>query len=278
MVSSVCQTLVLLLLITLALAQVRIPITRKIHAPHPALNRRLSTHDLVSAFLANNETRASYVISVKVGTPPQGVDLTIDTGSSDTWLVANTAASCTGVGIPDHNGSAPVLCETPSDSFVLGNATIKSLQMGLANDTNIQTGILGIGYSISEVSDTMYPNILDELVSQNLISTRAYSLYLDSQESATGSLLFGAVDTTKFVGEICPGLSGMARFSGSSLSVELAGVDITDREGNAANLTTSPQAVLLDSGTTLTILPAEVTDVMFQYFSAYDDTNSTGNV
>lgn len=170
-----------------------------------------------------------------------------------------------------------------ADTFVLGNATIKSLQMGLANDTNIQLGILGLGYSINEASDTMYPNIIDELVSQNLISTRAYSLYLDSQDSATGSLLFGAVDTTKFVGELVsldivpqPIWNGSVLYS--SMSVELAAVGITDRQGNSANVTTSPQVVLLDSGTTLTILPTEVTDVIFKKFNAYDDTNSTGNV
>ncbi|KAF7896975.1 uncharacterized protein EAF01_009378 [Botrytis porri] len=316
MVSSISQTLAFLLLITHALAQVRIPITRKVHAPHPALNRRLSNRDPVSASLINDLTHANYVISVKVRTLPQDVDLTIDTGSSDTWLVANTAASCTGVGLPEKNGSAPVLCETPynpntsstvelnittdkfnieyvngdkakgpyiADTLVLGNATIKSLQMGLANDTNIQLGLLGLGYSISEASDTIYPNIIDELVSQHLISTRAYSLYLDSQDSATGSLLFGAVDTTKFVGELVsldivpqPIWNGSVLYS--SFSVDLAAVGMTDQEGNSANLRTSPQVVLLDSGTTLTILPAEVTDAIFKRFNAYDDTNSTGNV
>ncbi|KAF7934941.1 uncharacterized protein EAE98_002986 [Botrytis deweyae] len=316
MATLIYHAVIFVLLITFTLAQVRIPITRKIHAPHPALNRRLSTRDSVSASLVNELTQASYVISVKVGTPPQDVDLTIDTGSSDTWLVANTAASCTGVGLSGKNGSALVLCETPynpnasstvelnittdkfnieyvngdktkgpyiADTLVLGNATIKSFQMGLANDTNIQTGVLGLGYPINEAADTMYPNIIDELVSQNLIGTRAYSLYLDSQDSATGSLLFGAVDTTKFVGELVgidivpqPIWNGSVLYS--SLSVELAAVGITDQEGNSVNLTTSRQVVLLDSGNTLTILPTEVTDVMFKKFNAYDDTNSTGNI
>ena len=107
------HTLIFLLLISLTLAQVRIPITRQSHAPDPALNRRFFTRDSVSTSLANDATQASYVISVKVGTPPQDVDLTIDTGSTDTWVILNTATSCTGVGIPDNNGSAPVLCRTP---------------------------------------------------------------------------------------------------------------------------------------------------------------------
>ncbi|ATZ50710.1 Bcap11 [Botrytis cinerea B05.10] len=310
------HTLIFLLLISLTLAQVRIPITRQSHAPDPALNRRFFTRDSVSTSLANDATQASYVISVKVGIPPQDVDLTIDTGSTDTWVILNTATSCTGVGIPDNNGSAPVLCRTPynssasstvelnittdefniayvdggiaqgpyiADTFVLGNVTIESLQIGLASDTNIQMGILGLGYSIGEASNTVFPNVIDKLVSQNLIGSRAYSLYLDSQDSATGSLLFGAVDTTKFVGELVsidivpqPLWNGSILYS--TLSVELAAVGITDQEGNAANLTTSPQVVLLDSGTSITILPAEVTNAMFKELNAYDDTNSTGNV
>ncbi|TEY34127.1 hypothetical protein BOTCAL_0644g00040 [Botryotinia calthae] len=316
MATLIYHAVIFLLLITLTLAQLRIPITRKSHAPDPALNRRLSTRDSVSASLANDATQASYVISVQVGTPPQDIDLTIDTGSADTWVVLNTAASCTGVGIPDNNGSAPVLCKNPynlnssstvelnittdkfniayvdggiargpyiADTFVLGNVTIESLQIGLANDTNIQMGILGLGYSVGEASNTVYPNIIDELVSQNLIGARVYSLYLDSQDSATGSLLFGAVDTTKFVGELVsidivpqPLWNGSILYS--ALSVELAAVGITDQEGNTANLTTSPQVVLLDSGTSLTILPAEVTNAISKKLDAYDDTNFTGNV
>lgn len=117
MATLIYHAVIFLLLITFTLAQVRIPIIRKLHAPHSALNRGLSTRDSVSASLVNDLTQASYVISVKVGTPPQDIDLTIDTGSSDTWIVANTAASCTGVGLPEKNGSAPALCKTPCKYF-----------------------------------------------------------------------------------------------------------------------------------------------------------------
>lgn len=101
--------LLLLFTLTLTLAQVRIPITRKT-LPHPALNRRLSSRSSVSASLVNNITQSSYVISVKVGTPPQDIDLIIDTGSSDTWLIANTV-ECTLEENFDETDPAP--CNTP---------------------------------------------------------------------------------------------------------------------------------------------------------------------
>ncbi|KAJ8058856.1 hypothetical protein OCU04_011839 [Sclerotinia nivalis] len=235
MASSTHHTIIFLLLLALTLAQVRIPITRKTHLPQPALNRRISTRASVLGSLANDLKQASYVISVKVGTPPQDIDLIVDTGSSDTWLIANTANSCTGSGLEGLNKTETLPCITPynpnisssikpnittdtfvieyldgsksqgsyiADTFTLGNATVKSLQMGLASTTDIRTGTLGLGYSVNVAANTIYPNIMDELVSQKLISTRAYSLYLDSADSATGSILFGAVDTSKFVGEL----------------------------------------------------------------------------
>ncbi|APA08785.1 hypothetical protein SS1G_02570 [Sclerotinia sclerotiorum 1980 UF-70] len=283
MACSIYHTIILLLLLTLTLAQVRIPITRKTHLPQPALNRRLSNRASISGSLANDLTQASYVISVKVGTPPQDIDLIVDTGSSDTWLVANTANSCTGFGLEHLNKTEILPCITPynphasssmngnittdtfvieymdgrkskgsyiADTLTLGNATVQSLQMGLASTTDVRTGTLGLGYSVNVASNTIYPNVIDELVSQKLISTRAYSLYLDSADSSTGSILFGAVDTSKFV----------------------------DQEGKTTNFTSSPQAVLLDSGTSIITLPPELTSVIFKYFNAYDGTNSTGNV
>jgi hypothetical protein len=91
-----------------------------------------------------------------------------------------------------------------TDDFTIGGATIKSLQMGLANDTTGSIGVIGIGYGLDEASVTSitsvpYPNLIDEMVSQGLIETKAYSLYLDNLEEATGSIIFGGVDTDKFM-------------------------------------------------------------------------------
>lgn len=52
---------------------------------------------------------------------------------------------------------------------------IDGLQFGLVKETNIETGILGLGYSSGE-SDQ--PSLLDKLKSAGHIAARAYSLYL----------------------------------------------------------------------------------------------------
>ncbi|KAF7956072.1 hypothetical protein EAE96_004993 [Botrytis aclada] len=312
MVSSVCQTLALFLLITLALAQVRIPVTRKFVPSHPALNRRLSSRDSVSARLINNITQSSYMISVKVGTPPQDIDLVLDTGSSDTWMIASSAPTCTGIGLDDSDETD---CNTPynsdtsssiemnvttyefniryldqtsangsyiTDNVLFGDDVVKSLQMGLAYNTDIQSGILGIGYSANVGTDKYYPGIMDQMLSQNLISTKAYSLYLDSYTSPTGSILFGAIDTSKFTGDLVkldtvPGRNSDGSLNYQSLDIELAGVGVTD-QGNTTNLRNSRETLTMDSGSSLSSLPPALASAVYTYFDAYDDTNSSGIV
>jgi hypothetical protein len=92
-----------------------------------------------------------------------------------------------------------------TDNFGIGGATIQNQIMGLAKKTTTGSGLIGIGYSINEAivqsgnSKTPYPSIMDTLVAQNLISTKTYSLYLNSYSSNSGSIIFGGADTGKFM-------------------------------------------------------------------------------
>ena len=56
------------------------------------LSRRSST---ITETLVNNVTGGFYMAAVSVGTPAQQIDLAIDTGSSDVWLLDVTADLCT---------------------------------------------------------------------------------------------------------------------------------------------------------------------------------------
>jgi hypothetical protein len=71
-----------------------------------------------------------------------------------------------------------------ADNFVLGGSTIQNLTMAVAtNAAHIPTGIMGIGFdtdeSIVNSGGNPYPNIIDVMVQQKIINTRAYSLWLD---------------------------------------------------------------------------------------------------
>jgi len=54
------------------------------------------------------------------------------------------------------------------------------MQMGLALDTSLEKGILGIAFDTMEAGATVsYPNLVDTMVNQSIIATQAYSLWLD---------------------------------------------------------------------------------------------------
>lgn len=58
----------------------------------PALARR--SEQTVEEVITNEKQRGGYFSTCTVGTPPQDVILLLDTGSSDTWIPASSAAIC----------------------------------------------------------------------------------------------------------------------------------------------------------------------------------------
>lgn len=71
-----------------------------------------------------------------------------------------------------------------SDVFSVNGATVKNMTMAVATQAQVvPTGIMGIGFDLDESiaarNGTTYPNFVDLLVTQGLINTRAYSLWLN---------------------------------------------------------------------------------------------------
>lgn len=162
-----------------------------------------------------------------------------------------------------------------TDDFTIGDQTVKSLQMGLATQTSIGTGILGIGFELNEAAETLYSNLVSELVNQSIISTLAYSLYLNDLYSSTGNILFGGVDTEKFIGEleIVPVLPDAISGNYSSFTVGLTAVSFADSNGTTYNASLSSfdgsVKSILDSGTTLSYLPDALATDIFDAVGAY---------
>ena len=70
-----------------------------------------------------------------------------------------------------------------ADDFAIGDLVVQNLTMAVATMARyVNTGVMGIGLDTNESlppGKKAYPNIVDEMVTQGLINTRTYSLWLD---------------------------------------------------------------------------------------------------
>ena len=160
-----------------------------------------------------------------------------------------------------------------ADHFEIGETVIETLQMGLANQTASGTGVLGIGFTANEAAETLYPNLVDQMVAQGFIPTKAYSLYLNDYQSSTGSILFGGVDTEKFIGglTVIPIVPDAQTQNFTSFTVNMTAVSYAFSNGTTGNarLQGGGLDAILDSGTTLSYLPDDVATPLFDALGAF---------
>jgi hypothetical protein len=167
-----------------------------------------------------------------------------------------------------------------SDNFEIGGSLVSALQMGLALHSTVGVGIMGIGYQTDESvsAKNRYPNLVDQLVLQKFINLRAYSLYLDDKETSTGSVLFGGIDTEKFIGtlKVLPIQKNPRTNTINAFIVLMTSLSITENSG-IATWTSSDISVpvVLDSGTTLAYLPADLVQAIISQLGAVDDTKNS---
>jgi hypothetical protein len=284
----------LLALASGALSQnvVQFNVTKGLPGLHVGTGPSLARRGTYAEQLVNSVAGGGYFAQVKVGNPPQTITMLLDTGSSDAWVLGHEADLCTDRDLQGLYGMSCTDTYDPSksstskmiksngfkivyldggtasgdyitDDFSIGGATIESLQMAHVTRAVRGTGILGLGFSASEKASTKYPNIIDEMANQGLIGCKAYSLYLNDRRTDSGTILFGGIDTDKFIGplEVLP----LHRPNGanySSFEVNFTSVSVTYTNGTKFAVQTStlnhPAPAVLDSGTTLSYLPDEM--------------------
>lgn len=236
--------------------------------------------------------------SVLIGTPPQPVTLLIDTGSTDIVVNVYTSkfcqtATCYLNGLFDPTSSttkAPVnhrfdiayedgsraSGEFITDIFRIGQQRVDNVQIGLALESNRDSGILGIGYALNEANvmhdgkqmqDT-YPTLFERLLSSKLIKIMASSIWWDNPNS--GSLLFGGVDTAKFSGNLIavPIVKENGRYQ--HLKVELSDVrlpGISRSDDPSDIIKRVPITVFFDTGAVATYFPSWLA---YEFWDAVD--------
>lgn len=166
-----------------------------------------------------------------------------------------------------------------TDDYTVGGKTIKDFEMGIARQAkSVSTGIMGIGFDLNEagVSEGAdpYPNYIDRLKADGLISAKSYSIYLDDLEADTGTVLFGGYDTAKFQGDLGILEIQPSEQTGtfSDFAVVLNSIGVTQDSGSVVLQTSDlPNAVILDTGTAFTILPHDIFDMLINFFGAVND-------
>ncbi|RCK54694.1 Candidapepsin-1 [Candida viswanathii] len=197
----------------------------------------------------------------------------VDTGSSDLWVV-DPRATCvvttkdqaddfckeTGTYLPDSSSTANYLGTAFGSKY--GDYSSVAGQFGSVTTTSIAQGILGVGYKSNEAFAD-YDNVPLSLKNQGIISKTAYSLYLNSADSESGTIIFGGIDHAKYSGD----LIAVPVTTGGEFRVHLNSLAIDG--------TTIPASLegLLDSGSTYTHLQSSV----FQQVSRkYNGTHGPG--
>lgn len=220
---------------------VHLPVSRTSHRPsfQQAVQRRASG-DFSAVDLKNLDL--AYTIDISIG--GQTTSVVLDTGSSELWvdpdcstasraeMSTNTVDSdvtspeyCESIGRydPSSSSTAEALDEGAvfgyaddttvevdyyTDTIGIGNLTLSGQQFGVANASNATAlGIMGMGPSSAygyNLTQQPYSLILDSMVSQGQIASRTFSLDLRDLDNSTGSIIFGGVDTKKFLNMMEP--------------------------------------------------------------------------
>jgi Eukaryotic aspartyl protease len=282
-----------------------LPVHRREYS-RPVMSNSLRKRNTVSENLDNFEIGSLYFANVTIGTPPQSFSFHLDTGSSDLWANTKKSQLCQQDAQMERQGQVPCSVSGTFDNttsstskFInsnfqiqyadgtgakgsyltdvvrFGSATIQNQQFGVGDQSTSSEGVMGIGFEQLEASVQMsrageYKNIPQQMVAQNLISAPAYSLWLDDLFSSTGNVLFGGIDTEKYVGNLKT--LPIQKIQGQDLEmiVNLDSVTVNDGNTNPKVLGSSTP-VLLDSGSTLSYLPTDTANQIYQSVGATFD-------
>ena len=167
-----------------------------------------------------------------------------------------------------------------TDTLAMAGATVQNQQFGIGYRSSSSEGVMGIGFPNLEVAVQTarlhsYPNVPQALTDAGLINAPAYSLWLDDINSATGVILFGGVDASRYSGALQP-LRIVSESGGQPVEmiVELDGMSVTSSSGQNTTVLSQSIPVLLDSGSTLSYLPSDVASAIYRVVGAQYDSSS----
>lgn len=239
----------------------------------------------------------NYLISAFIGSNNQNITLLLDTGSSDLW-VKQSNATCAIKSFSSGSTATQTLTCNDYDNFSTGSSssyqnlniayegestqwfqtnnsitlgvwgqdtiiidrwTMPRFPFGVVNQTDSYYGVLGIGLPDNSSNITYLSNLPARLKMGGIIEKMVYSMYQLSQNSTMGEVLFGAVDYSKFTGElvtvpITSSLEDSMYLPKSRIEVILNNMILSNGE-KQVNVLTNAYPAVLDSSTELMQVP-----------------------
>jgi len=165
----------------------------------------------------------------------------------------------------------------------VSGTNIDGVPFGIGYRSTSAQGILGVGYAANEASvgnnGQVYQNFPLILTKNGVISSPAYSLWLNDLDASSGSILFGGVDSGKYIGNLgtVPILKeddGTGTYQYREFIIALTSLTVADQ-----SVVNTQIPVLLDSGSSLTYLPTSYAQAIFTMFNAqYSSSNGVATV
>lgn len=233
----------------------------------PAMRRKrdLNKHDIISEIYGVSQdakARDEHKLAPSNTCTQYG---SFTTAGSDTFHVNSSAQQFT----VEYSDSTRAVGFWGYDDVKIGQVTINNLLFAVANQSSCAIGVLGLGYPslettrINSILGYEYQNLPMKLKDYGLIQKKAYSLYLNSPQYQTGSVLFGAVDHAKYEGQLqtvpIVGVDSGYYPDPNRFIIILSGI-IIENYGESTTVTTNLYPVLLDSGSTLSYFPQSLID------------------
>lgn len=162
------------------------------------------------------------------------------------------------------------------DSVFLNDVKIENVTFAVVDYTNMDMGVLGLGLPITESTydfnaktGYQYENFPMNLKSQGIIKKTVYSLYLNTLQAKSGSVLFGAVDHAKYEGtlqtvpmtfpELQKPISEVVY-----IQVLLTQINFLENDKNTTISSNINYNVMLDPRRTLTYVPSTLLELLLQ--------------
>ncbi|KAG9241045.1 putative vacuolar protease A [Calycina marina] len=248
----------------------------KSHSQEMFKENSIHTGDKGHTVPVQNFLNAQYFSDITIGTPPQSFKVILDTGSSNLWVPSEQCGSIAcylhtkydssssstykknGSEFEIAYGSGSLSGFVSKDTLTIGDLAIADQvfaeatnEPGLAFAFGRFDGILGLGYDTISVNKIVPP--FYEMVNQGLLDASVFSFYLGDAEDDNSEVTFGGVNKDHYTGD----LTTIPLRRKAYWEVDLSSISFGDARAELDNT-----GVILDTGTSLIVLPSTLAELL----------------